>query len=220
MNRQEYRDSVRAGAKGSFVCLNCGKEAYRRISGTNKAKGHGNKYCSMACRAEHAARISAEIEQRVAAIKREIKAIKRLGKATYKPKKVRCVCGRCGDEFIAKRTDGRPRANCDSCLAEAKIESRRISKAKRRAVERGASADQIDPIAVFERDGWRCHICGTKLKRKDRGTTKASAPELDHIVSLAEGGTHTLSNVACACRKCNLEKSSRSFGQLVLVLID
>jgi 5-methylcytosine-specific restriction endonuclease McrA len=33
-----------------------------------------------------------------------------------------------------------------------------------------------------------------------------NAPELDHIIPLSAGGAHTLDNVACAHRSCNLEK--------------
>lgn len=67
---------------------------------------------------------------------------------------------------------------------------------------------------VFDRDGWKCHICGTKTPKKNRGTYKDDAPELEHIISLADGGSHTWGNVACACRKCNISKGARSYGQL------
>jgi len=45
------------------------------------------------------------------------------------------------------------------------------------------------------------------------------APELDHIVPIAAGGSHTYSNVACACKKCNIKKSSKPLGQLNLGFI-
>ena len=218
MNRQEYRDSVRAGAVGAFVCVNCSKDSYRPMSGTNKSKGHKNKYCCMACRVEYAEKVRTEIAIRTAIVKSEIKAIKALGKSTYKPAKIRVACKKCGKSFAATNGGGLHQGTCDACLIEAKKVSRRISKALRRARTRGAQYEQIDPIKVFERDGWRCHMCGTKLKRKDRGTFKDMAPELDHIITLAEGGTHTWENVACSCRKCNGAKGSRSFGQMVLVI--
>ena len=216
MNRQEYRDSVRAGSAGLFVCLNCGKEAYRNISGTNKAKGRKNKYCCMACKVEHAAKAKLEIAVRMAIVKREIKAIKLLGKVQGKPSKIRVVCKVCGKAFAAANGGGMHRSKCNACLSESKRQSRRASKASRRARVRGAEYESIDPIKVFDRDGWRCHICGTKLKRRDRGTLQDLAPELDHIVSLAEGGAHTWGNVACSCRKCNGTKGARSFGQMML----
>lgn len=218
MNRQEYRDSVRAGAVGRFVCVNCGQDSYRRLSGTNKSKGHKNKYCCMACRVQHAEKVRQEIVERLALVAREIKAIRRLGIATYKPAKFRCKCRNCGTEFVSKRNGGLHQVVCAACKRESERRNKRIAKAKRRARERGVSADAIDPLAVFERDKWRCHICKAKTQKKHRGTFKDTAPELDHIVSLADGGTHTWGNVACACRKCNGAKGSASFGQLGLAL--
>lgn len=93
---------------------------------------------------------------------------------------------------------------------------RRRAKAKRRAAIHGVEYENIDPIKVFERDKWRCHLCGNKTPRKLRGTMDDRAPELEHIVSLADGGSHTWGNVACACRKCNNTKGAASFGQLGL----
>lgn len=89
----------------------------------------------------------------------------------------------------------------------------RVGKASRRARIRGSVAETFNPIEIFERDGWRCHLCGTKTKLKDRGTTKPKAPELDHIVSLADGGPHTRANTALACRACNHRKGRESRGQ-------
>ena len=93
---------------------------------------------------------------------------------------------------------------------------RRAEKSSRRAVERGVTADLIDPIRVFERDGWRCHLCGCKTPRALRGTYEDSAPELDHVIPLAANGTHTWGNVACACRRCNMKKGAKPIGQLLM----
>ena len=93
--------------------------------------------------------------------------------------------------------------------------AKRAAKSKRRALIRGASDGQpIDPIKVFERDKWLCHICGNKTIKSKRGTIHDRAPELEHIISLADGGTHTWGNVACSCRKCNGLKGAESFGQV------
>jgi 5-methylcytosine-specific restriction endonuclease McrA len=88
-------------------------------------------------------------------------------------------------------------------------------KAKRRA-RQADGAQRVDPLAVFRRDDWTCHICKLRAPESLRGTCDPRAPELDHLISLAEGGSHTWANVACACRKCNGLKGSRSFGQLNL----
>ena len=91
--------------------------------------------------------------------------------------------------------------------------ARRAAKAARRAIERGIDAERFDPFEIFERDGWRCHICTRVTPKRYRGSYKPNAPELDHIVPLAKGGKHTRANVACSCRECNGKKADRILGQ-------
>ena len=65
-------------------------------------------------------------------------------------------------------------------------------------------------IAVFERDGWRCQICGCDTPRELRGDRRApNAPQLDHIIPMSKGGGHTWDNVQCACARCNNQKHAR-----------
>lgn len=82
----------------------------------------------------------------------------------------------------------------------------RIGKAQRRARVRALPREPINPIEIFERDAWRCHLCGDEAPACLRGTTHPLAPELDHIEPIAKGGSHTPGNVACAHRKCNQRK--------------
>lgn len=44
----------------------------------------------------------------------------------------------------------------------------------------------------MDRDGWTCHICGEEAPRELRGTMRWNAPELDHIIPLSAGGSHTV----------------------------
>ena len=57
----------------------------------------------------------------------------------------------------------------------------RIGKSKRRAVIRGARIETVDPMTVFDRDGWHCQLCEVETPIGLRGTYKDNAPELDHI---------------------------------------
>lgn len=94
---------------------------------------------------------------------------------------------------------------------------RRIQKAKRRARKRGNKYEPVNPFKVFDRDGWRCQLCGTLTPRKHRGTIKPNAPELDHRVPLSKGGDHNYGNTQCLCRACNCAKgNSNEAGQLGL----
>lgn len=131
-------------------------------------------------------------------------------------------CEVCGDVFRPyQETTAVCSKACEKQTDKYK-RARLAEKLKRRAMKRtNGPYETIDPIAVFQRDGWACYLCGTETPRRLRGTIDDSAPELDHIDPLSNGGTHTWANVACACRKCNQDKSDNSVveicGQLVVV---
>lgn len=132
-------------------------------------------------------------------------------------------CATCGDPFVAMSGGEFSSINwCSKACRNLAYRAtpnykamQRQAKARRRARERGApECERIDPIKVFERDRWRCGICGCKTHKAKRGTYHPKAPELDHIVALANGGAHTWQNVQCACRECNGKKGASDYGQL------
>lgn len=98
-------------------------------------------------------------------------------------------------------------------LSDSFRDAKRISRATRKARQRGAQVEPVNPIKVFERDGWRCHLCGGKTIKSKRGTYHPKAPELDHIVPIGRGGEHSYRNTACAHRACNHAKSDSIVGQ-------
>lgn len=230
LTRQEYREQRRAAAMqhptNAFVCEFCGKDAYRKMSSTNAQNGYENRYCSMECRTAHAD-----------AIRTEREALVRIGRA-WRPRPVRerCVvavakelcatlrriarkrehaarpCQICGSP-VGYAHMGAPRKYCSSRCerkSESAIASRRLQRAKRKALKRGANgAEAVNPLAVFAAAGWRCQICNRPTPQRLRGTTHKRAPELDHIVPVSKGGKHTWANTQCACRECNLWKSDR-----------
>ena len=57
--------------------------------------------------------------------------------------------------------------------------------------------------AVFRRDKYSCRKCGRS--RVDRGFV----PECHHLISVAEGGTHDLSNLATLCSLCHKEETAK-----------
>ena len=132
------------------------------------------------------------------------------------PQKMQCK--ECEASYRPPFTMGRPSVFCSKqCADLGKIRLRKVSKARREARKRGCGAvESIDPIKVFERDAWRCGICGAKTHKAKRGTYHPRAPELDHIVALANGGSHTWDNVQCSCRECNGRKGATDYGQIPL----
>ena len=94
----------------------------------------------------------------------------------------------------------------------------RAKTQRRRAAIRGArEVERFTDVEIFERDGWRCGICGGPVDRRLRYPHPLSA-SLDHIVPLSEGGTHERANVQLAHFICNSRKGARAVGeQLALV---
>lgn len=214
------------------VCQHCFTEKYRRVRGGAKDAG---KYCSRACSFARASMVS-----------REVTALKALGARARKAERVAAaakakreawlatrqrVCPECGTGFVAELRQSVCSDECREARAsrsrarykqtESWKRARRAAKKRYKTVRRARVAilaETIDPIKVFERDKWKCHLCGEKTPQGLRGTSQMQAPELDHIVTLADGGSHTWGNVACACRRCNLAKGARSLGQIGLGL--
>lgn len=99
---------------------------------------------------------------------------------------------------------GQPDKCCSEACKNERIKHQRLaSKAKRRGANK---VEAVNPLKVFERAGWRCYMCGCETPQHLRGTYEESAPELEHVIALSDGGDHTYENTACACRKCNIEK--------------
>lgn len=239
--RSEYLARVR-NEKHWFSCEWCGKESHRVLSGRARECGYSNRWCSMECKAKHLASerakaegtrlVARERKRLISAIKRRLASIQREAASearrlfelsTSPPAK---TCRHCGAVFAPRMRQ----KDCDACADIARREynrrrrksaSGRAEKKKYKTIRRARKAikaESIDPIKAFERDGWRCHLCGCRTPRRLRGTNEPRAPELDHIVSLADGGSHTWGNVACACRACNGAKGAESRGQLGLGL--
>lgn len=233
---QSCASLIKARAKGqksrtkNIVCAFCSTEAT-----VTAYKNHDKiRFCSVQCRASLQSKVVSErdalyrIAARVAVpaispVKIEIQALRRIARAVRSQGK----CRHCHKLYVRKQ---RFQHYCGgSCKVAAAADAmaryrstdayramKRKGKARRRAAMRGCAHEAIDPIKVFERDKWRCHLCGVKTLPSLRGSTDDRAPELEHIVSLADGGSHTWGNVACSCRRCNRTKGAASFGQLGL----
>lgn len=213
-----------------FYCEGCHKEVDRKVKKTNDA----GKYCSSKCASRQKSRIFGEIKALISIGDRQRKSRrdaqtnpkikeekKALSKIRQNIKQRIKDCRICGKSHVGRIKYGRYcsyecRQEIQRIKLDKKAKLKRIYKSRRRAATRGASADNIDPILIFERDGWVCHICGVKTIKSKRGTCHDKAPELEHIIPLSRGGLHTFSNVACSCRKCNHAKGDKEYGQLNL----
>lgn len=116
------------------------------------------------------------------------------------PKK--CVC--CGKEFYSEYPT--QKYCSDKCKNKRKRNGRSYrSRCRKYGVYYDSS---VTRIKVIKRDHGICQICGKACNEHDLrwGTLGPDFPTVDHIIPLAKGGTHTWSNVQCACAMCNSDK--------------
>ena len=191
-----------------------------------KRKGR-DKYCSRECCFEFMAARSALVDQMGASHKVMRNKCDGCGERFHGAQSARWCSSRCMYSFGYKTkvfTCKECGANCKTsygdrrssfCSKACSVKNyRRIRRKMDRARLRHVQVEVVDPIKVFDRDGWRCQICGCKTPRERRGSIKPNAPELDHIVPLSVGGEHSYRNTQCACRGCNLSKGNKIYGQI------
>jgi hypothetical protein len=117
-------------------------------------------------------------------------------------------CRQCGGIF---QTRDRLRCVCLTCVADNEKAARKMSKAVRRSKCKSLVRENASPDAIFARDGWQCQQCKCRVsKRLDVNHDRY--PNLDHVIPLSRGGTHTCDNLQCLCRACNLQKSDKQLN--------
>lgn len=219
-----------AGRPPKFCSKQCRKEQARRASFQQRS--------TEAAREKRAARYAAEPGKPFTCKRCGEEFLSKQAKAAYcspdclnaalaalaeRRRKPRRRCAKCQKLFKPNRVGHQQRAagyvqkHC-SYECAGRGGPRRLPNRKKRSGDLRKSGYwlPVDPIKVFERDGWRCHLCKIRTPKRLRGTTDDRAPELDHIIPIAAGGKHTYENTACACRLCNRKKGSKPLGQLLL----
>ncbi len=92
----------------------------------------------------------------------------------------------------------------ENCVA-----TREQDRLRRTQMRANGPVESFTAREIGERDGWLCGICRdpAHLVVPARKRPDPLSPSVDHIVSLALGGTHTRSNVQITHWFCNLEKN-------------
>ena len=139
----------------------------------------------------------------------------------FRRKRVERACVECGTVFMAGFS------TITRCPLHQKRSTRRqyrrkhghSGKIRNRAIRFGVQyVKGISRTKLFERDGWRCVLCGCSTPKRLIGKNHPRSPTIDHIVPMSMGGAHTWDNIQLACRDCNTRKSTRTVGQLRLGL--
>lgn len=227
--RQCYLDSV---AQPEYICQCCGK--------TFRARKDRTTYCSRECAwADNMGlrmpRGIMPVWVRVCGIcgkhvsgreiycsdecRKELRCRKERERAEQDYVAPTYTCKECGQEF-SPEYGSKKRSFCsDKCSHKyAKRECAHTLNQRARKVLSSIYEnwrDHYQPInrgRVFKRDGYRCQLCGCKVKR-----TKTYHPQqatIDHIVPLSLGGAHTYANVQTCCQECNSAKGATIAGQM------
>lgn len=96
-------------------------------------------------------------------------------------------------------------------------ETRKAADQRRRAAKRGATTEKFTPLEIFERDGWRCGICGRKVGR-DLAYPHPKSASLDHVEPLSRGGEHSRANARLAHLDCNVQRGNRGCDEQLLLI--
>lgn len=87
--------------------------------------------------------------------------------------------------------------------------NRRVARRKNAVVDPSASLETV--AAVY---GWLCYICGVACDATKPRYHEQKA-ELEHVIPLAKGGSHTFDNLRIACHRCNCIKGARFTAEQV-----
>lgn len=119
-------------------------------------------------------------------------------------------CRWCGKPFIRRNA----RVYCSDVCRDAavyqqrevgRIQRHRKGKARRECVALGEAFTREE---IFERDHWRCGLCGKRISKAYQWPDHR-APSIDHIVPLIRGGVHSKANVQASHLGCNWSKNGR-----------
>lgn len=231
------RAARRARSRPRPKCQQCGKLVDRK-----RRSGDPLKFCSRECSFAHWSLVGRGATPRFSRIYAKPCALC-LRPFVSRTKRARCTaecdrrwgliralrsyvpvsCRECGITYCAMPGEY-ARSTCsdecrDAVIRRGRAAVRRAAKARRRAkVRSGERGQLVDPFRVFAECKWRCALCGCKTPQAKRGTYDDDAPELDHIVPLADGGRHVRANLQLTCRSCNARKGATARGQLWLGL--
>ena len=129
-------------------------------------------------------------------------------------------CKHCDRPFPPRHQRGRPQLHCsDECrLAHRKAtggaalaswqyhqtpngrEVRRQHKRRRHGNSSAPVAPTFNRLAIYDRDDWRCQLCGVRVK--DSGSAAMESATIRLLVPAQAGGLYAPENCETSCRQC------------------
>lgn len=168
-----------------FCSLTC-RDLWRKATGTNPAPPPGMSWTPR---------------------RRAVVRLERAARGTTGARWVAGNCARCGQPFVSAHRHDPGRYCSPAC-------KRRTKASRRRARKRNAVHVPYSRTRVFERDGYRCHLC-KRMTKRTAVVPHPRAPVIDHLVPLGQGDD-AQHNVATACFLCNSKRRDVGPAQLIL----
>lgn len=174
-------------------CAQCGTTftPYRLVN---------NRFCSTACRKRNG-RTSSKAPKTCPQCQAAFSPEKSM-KQTYCSNTCRTSANRARVAADEERRAARRESQRAYSRTEAYRIVQRSAKARRRAAERVGTITVAEWTALVARFQSACAYCGAQNVKLT----------MDHVVPLARGGAHSLSNVVPACRPCNSAKCDRDWS--------
>ncbi len=217
-------------------CLNCYKEFKQARNGGSNGTSIV-LYCSKQCGSSHVGMVDREVRaiKRMGGAKpnRANRCLTKIINKAYTDAKHN-HCRTCG-AGITQESKQCCKRLCDECIVKTKrlylsLDSTKDKNRERKRIARregtipqgcdrsrakfyGVEYEPIKRKYVFDRYDWHCADCGIETPKELKGLNKPNSPELDHVIPISKGGSHTYSNVQLLCRQCNANKSDKVSSQ-------
>lgn len=120
-------------------------------------------------------------------------------------------CQWCGNVHQPEYGDTKTKYCSYECSVRAGRLGNHGSSLKRLVAE--SRGDRFKREEIYLRDKWVCQICHKKVNKKLKYPHPMS-PSIDHILPIAQGGTHTKDNVQLAHLECNVKLGVNGIKQL------
>lgn len=126
-------------------------------------------------------------------------------------------CEWCGESFTTEYGDVRRTYCSQTCAKRKERHDKHYSNSAIKRYKAERNGEKVKAVEIYERDKWVCQICNKRVNKCLNYPHPMSA-SLDHIIPIADGGTHTRVNVQLAHLRCNVSigvggvKQARLFG--------
>lgn len=94
------------------------------------------------------------------------------------------------------------------CSEECALRVRSHTMNTQRRIRTSEEIQDFKRSDIYERDGWKCQLCGKAVNPKLSFPNPACA-SLDHVIPLSRGGSHKTTNVQLAHLRCNTARGNK-----------